>query len=333
LKQKALGQVAQAVHAQSQEAQQRQLDEIAAMEQAGRIATIDAAEQRASVYRGSRATRQKEMAPVVAEMRKTGWTKGADIVEQAAASQDFIDKQKEAAENRKIETEQIKEQVAQLEAQKRIAVAHGASAADTLGIDQQIGTLKARQAVLDQDIAAKIGLQADETERVKAAQEGVLQTGEARLSYMESLQKAGLMPQEAIDAEKIRLAAHYRYMASQRKAGSVEYYQYMQKAQDLLADDTQDRWQGIIGQILGAPSELVTSIVSGGFLARRFGDLGNALGIGKGINATVIGQNQSELIVKIQFDGPMDTLDAKVRAALPAAFQSFGRDIVGALAR
>jgi hypothetical protein len=303
------------------------------MEGAGTITPQAAAERRASLSRQSRATRAEEVSPIAAEMRKEGRGGEADTLEQIAHSQDFLDQQKEIAENRKMESEDIKEQVALLEAQKRIAVVRGASAADLLKTDQEIAALKARQLVLDQDSAGQVGLQADAAERLKAAQEAVVQTGEARLSYMESLQKAGLLPQEAIDQDKKRLAAHYRWMAGQAKANSAEQYQLLQKAQDLLADDTEDRWKGIIGQILGAPSELVTSIVSGGFLARRFGDLGNALGFGKGIEANVMGYNQGELIVRVRWDGPLDTLDARVRAALPQAFQSFGRDLVTALAR
>lgn len=214
----------------------------------------------------------------------------------------------------------------QMEARRRGAAVAGASPQQLAQLDMNILRIRMQQAKVNNDITEQMNLQVQAAEIMRGLQDAALGTEEAKLSYMQTQADQGLISQDAVDAEKRQLAAMYQNRARQAAAGSQEYYENMNKALSLLGDDTEEKWSGIIGKILGAPQSLIDSVVSSGWITQGFGGMENQFGMGRGMQAEIASQSRREMVIRVSWD--LGSVDRRLEAALPQAMNSFGRDLI-----
>lgn len=213
----------------------------------------------------------------------------------------------------------------QMEARRRGAAVAGASPQQLAQLDMNILRIRMQQAKVNNDITEQMNLQVQAAEIMRGLQDAALGTEEAKLSYMQTQADQGLISQDAVDAEKRQLAAMYQNRARQAAAGSQEYYENMNKALSLLGEDTEEKWSGIIGKILGAPQSLIDSVVSSGWITQGFGGMENVFGMGRGMQAEIASQSRREVVVRVSWDN-LDAVSNKVEAVLPQAMSAFGRE-------
>lgn len=218
------------------------------------------------------------------------------------------------------------DQIKQMEARRRGAAVAGASPQQLAQLDMNILRIRMQQAKVNNDITEQMNLQVQAAEIMRGLQDAALGTEEAKLSYMQTQADQGIISQDAVDAEKRQLAAMYQNRARQAAAGSQEYYENMNKALSLLGDDTEEKWSGIIGKILGAPQSLIDSVVSSGWITQGFGGMENQFGMGRGMQAEIASQSRREMVIRVSWD--LGSVDRKLEAALPQAMNSFGRDLI-----
>ena len=220
--------------------------------------------------------------------------------------------------------------VARLEAGKRGAAVGGASDQQLLQYDVQIAKAKMEQAIAAGDVAAQMDIQVGLAEKLKGLQDSALGAEEAKLGYMESLVKQGLLPEDALTAEKQKLAQWYKYMASQSQAGSAQQYQYLQKSLDVMGDDTESKWDKIVGKIIGGPATLLDEAgLSEAAIMRRFSDAANVFGSSGNVTADILSQNRQSMTIQVNWD--LGAVDGRINQALPSAMNAFAKDFVQSL--
>lgn len=220
---------------------------------------------------------------------------------------------------------EMQQTIGMLEARKGAGEVMGLSARDRFGLEMDVLRVKMREAVANKDIAAQMELQVEAARALKLLGESALSDAEAKLSFMQTQADMGLISQEAVDMEKRKLAEMYRTRAQQAAYGSAEYYQNMQKSMELLKDETEDSWSGIIGKILGAPQSLIDQVVSSGWISQQFGNMENVLGLGRGIQAEIASQSRREVVVRVNWEN-LDAVSNKVEAVLPRAMGAFAKE-------
>jgi len=218
------------------------------------------------------------------------------------------------------------DQIKQMDARRRGAAVAGASPQQLAQLDMNILRIRMQQAKVNNDITEQMNLQVQAAEIMRGLQDAALGTEEAKLAYMQTQADQGLISQDAVDAEKRQLAAMYQNRARQAAAGSQEYYENMNKALSLLGEDTEEKWSGIIGKILGAPQSLIDSVVSSGWITQGFGGMENQFGMGRGMQAEIASQSRREMVIRVSWD--LGSVDRRLEAALPQAMNSFGRDLI-----
>ncbi len=304
-----------------------------------------AARQKAKIYRRDAQRKQDEvMNPAISHLQKraaaaraAGDTKKADELDaQVLRAQQLRDMVGSEAE-RKAQTEEsgaadtlTDDKLKRMQSSRDAAAVRGASARSLAQMDMQILNVKMQQAKAHKDITEQMNLQVQAAQVLKGLAESALSDEEAKLSFMQTQADQGIIPQEAVDGEKRRLAQMYTERANAAAKGSAEYYSNMQKALQLLGDDTAQEWDGIVGKILGAPAELLNSIVSEGGMAKRFGSM-DMFGLSGKMQAEIVGQSNREILVRVNFDSALSTVDSRIRAAFPAAINTMGQQLVGAL--
>lgn len=301
--------------------------------------------QKAAIYRRDfQRKRDEVMNPAISHLQKraddakaAGDTKkAAELEGQAARAKEVRDmmgresERKAQAEDAKAYDTLVDSQVKKMGAKRDLAAVNGASARTLAGMDMNILQVKMKQAKVHRDIAEQMNLQVQAAQVLKGLAESALSDEEAKLSFMQTQADQGIIPQEAVDGEKRRLAQMYTDRANAAAKGSAEYYSNMQKALQLLGDDTAQEWDGIVGKILGAPAELLNNIVSEGGMAKRFGNM-DMFGLSGKMQAEIVSQSNRELLVRVNFDSALSTVDSRIRAALPVAINVMGQQLVGAL--
>jgi hypothetical protein len=305
-----------------------------------------AARQKAAIYRRDfQRKRDEVMNPAISHLQKraadaraAGDTKkAAELDAQVARAQQLRDMIGSEAE-RKAQTEEsgavdtlTDDKLKQMQARRDAAATGGASARSLAQMDMQILNVKMQQAKAHKDITEQMNLQVQAAQVLKGLAESALSDEEAKLSFMQTQADQGLISQETVDGEKRRLAQMYTDRANAAAKGSAEYYSNMQKALQLLSDETSSEWDGIVGKILGAPSQLLEGILSEGGIARRFGSASDLFGMNGKMQAEIVSQSNRELLVRVNFDSALSTVDSRIRAAMPAAINVMGQQLVGAL--
>ena len=217
------------------------------------------------------------------------------------------------------------EEVERLQTLQSALAVNGASQRELFKYDVQMARVKMQKAIAEKDINAQLAIQVGLAERLKSLHQSELSDAEAKLSFMQTQADMGLISQEAVDMEKRKLAEMYRTRAQQAAYGSAEYYQNMQKSMELLKDETEDSWSGIIGKILGAPQSLIDQVVSSGWISQQFGNMENVLGLGRGIQAEIASQSRREVVVRVNWEN-LDAVSNKVEAVLPRAMGAFAKE-------
>lgn len=232
--------------------------------------------------------------------------------------------------NKSASDTEINDFIAQVEADKRGAAVGGASDRELLQYDIDIARAKMDQAIAANDVAAQMAVQVDLAEKLKALQDNAVSAEEAKLGYMESLSKQGLISDSALTAEKQKLAQWYKYMAAQSQAGSAQQYQYLQKSLDVMGDDTESKWDKIVGKIIGAPANLLEEAgLSEAALMRRFADAANVFGGSGNVTADILSQNRQSMMIEVKWD--LGAVDGRINQALPSAMNAFAQDFVRSL--
>lgn len=220
---------------------------------------------------------------------------------------------------------EFQQMIGGMEAGRAGAAVGGASAQQLAQLDMDILRVKMQQAKANNDITEQMNLQVQAAQLLKGLQESALGDEEAKLAYMQEQADQGLISQEAVDAEKRQLAQMYMDRARSAAAGSAEYYQNMQKALQLLGDDTKDQWKGIVGEIIGAPAALVSRVASEGWISRKFADAVNYGGIGDKMKADIVSQTNRTITVNVNWDN-LNAVDGRVQAAITPAMAAFAKE-------
>jgi hypothetical protein len=222
------------------------------------------------------------------------------------------------------------EQLGRQEATRGKAAATGASPDKLLQMDIDILNTKLRTARAHHDISEQMKLETEYAELLKQHGETAAGVAEAKLGMMRTMADQGLISEDAYRNQERQMALMYQNMARSAGVGTAEYYQYMQKALEALAGDTQDKWDRIVGKIIGAPSSMLQSVSDAGIIG-RFGDAVIGPGMGGDIRADIVGQRHSSMDIRIRWDD-INAIDGKVQGAVQAGMNGFARDFKMALA-
>ena len=222
------------------------------------------------------------------------------------------------------------EQIGQMQANREGAAVSGASAQQLLQMDMDILRVKNEQAIKNKQITDQMNLQVQAAQLLKGLAESALGAEEGKLAYMQTMADQGLISQEIVDAEKRKMAQMYIDSAKTAAVGSAPYWNEMNKALELLGDETKDKWQGIIGTILGAPSTLLRDAISEGWISQNWGDQVNAMGMGNKMQADIVSQNRRSVVVRVDWAN-LDAVSSRVEAALPSAMSAFAKEFTSAL--
>ena len=303
------------------------------------------ARRKAEIYRrDAQRMRAETIDPTIAHLQKRaqdarakGDTAGAAKLDvQVSRAQEIRDMMSREAERKAAGEEDVAADVEQeetlkkMQAQRAGRAVSGASAQELARMDMDILRVKMQEAVANKNITEQMNLQVEAAQILKGLADAALSDEEAKLSFMQTQADQGLIPQEAVDAEKRVMAKMYMDRANAAAKGSAEYYSNMQKALQLLGDDAKSETDKIIGQILGAPAQLINDIVSEGGIARRF-NMGDMMGLSGKMQAEIVSQSNRELLVRVNFDSALQTVDDRIRAAFPSAISAMGKQLVGAL--
>ena len=302
---------------------------------AGSTQKAAAAQARAGIYRRQAASTGNLMGGAVSWLAQQGRP------EEAAQAQKNMSAQIMALERKAVEEERAgqkllaDDQIAALENQKRAAAQRGQQEWELLNYDLQILRIKQQQAVLDGDANAAAAIALDYADKQKSAEEArrakMEGTNNAWFQYMQALNENGMIGDEAVDAARQKMAQFYQWMANQYPKGSQEWYQNMSQALGLLKEETDSGFDAIIGKIIGAPSDLIGRVVSEGGISKRFGNMADLFGMNGKMQAEIVSQSNRELLVRVNFDSALQTVDDKIRAVMPSAINAMGQQLVGAL--
>jgi len=239
----------------------------------------------------------------------------------------------------KIQTEELKAQTIALEdyvkvqqSSRDLLEAQGASAGELYRWDLEILGAESELAEIRGESTAELDAQTKALNAQQAAYDRLTGKGSAQLGLVEKMAEQGWISENAVDAYKRQMFIVYTTLAQQQKAGSEKQIGYLSSAMDMLADNTKDKWEGIIGKIIGAPEELIKDLISEGGLTRRWGDMISPRGPRGGMEANIAGQSRNKLDVNINFgDFSLAMVDARVSAAMPAAMDAFKNVLIRAL--
>lgn len=296
----------------------------------------NAGAQEQAAYERYRATKERErMAKAVSDYN-VAIQHGNLTPEQQQRAQTQIATEQRASERRAAEAEkrareiEAEDKLKRMQSARDYATTLGASPQQLATLDAQILATKLAEAKANNDIAEQMALQVQYAQLQKTLQDDLLGTEEAKLSYMETQASQGLISDEAVRAEKQRMAQLYQERAKQAAYGSAEYYQYMQKALQMLGGETEDKWDTIIGKIIGAPQSMLNSVLSEGWISRQFGDAANRFGLSQGIQADIVSQRNSEMTIRLTWEG-INAIDSKLNSAVQTGINGFVRDFKAAL--
>ncbi len=226
--------------------------------------------------------------------------------------------------------------VGALEAEKAALQAQGYESWNLLSIDKQILDIKYDIAEAENDAVGMARLnaewQATTAKAIEDQRRNALGTVDAWAGYMQALSDNGFISQDQVDQAKRIQAQYYMWAAQQSKAGSQEQYQNMTKALNLMGEETKDKWDGIIGKILGAPEQLISEALSEGTLASRFGILDSA--IRSTMRADIASSANNQMTITVKFgDMPYAAVDGRVKQAMGPAMAAWAQGFAAALAQ
>jgi len=249
----------------------------------------------------------------------------------------------------KVQTLQYQNLKKQYEIQRTIAEARGASAADLLIYDIAIARVEEQIARLNNDSleaetkrAEQLGLMADrerewQEQRTKWYNDW-LSLRDQELDIAQKLFNMGLIGEQQVAAVRQRNALIVLNNLNRLRRGTKEWNEEYLKYLDLIKqgqDETSDRFQNLIEQIIGAPQEAIQRFLSPAAIQQRFGQLAPAVaGLMGGIEAQLAGVRGKEIFIRVRIEGlEAGQIDNRILKVVEPELRDFAHRLTNALGR
>lgn len=287
----------------------------------------------------ARRMKEEVFDPLINEMERQGMTEEADKIRLVARAR--LSSLERDAQKHQVDASRtlLESDLDRMEVQRRIAAVGTKHEHELYNYDVAILAKKEEIARITNNQNELMNIQAEKAELIKRTEESIEQAKRNQLSetealyssqlqYLEALNSTGFLGDEVIEQAKGRMYNFFVWMAGQFNYGTAEWYQNMTKALGFLEQETEDGYDGMISKILGAPSELVESVISEGSLARRFSQMAGSLG---DIRGDILSSSGNEIVVRIKADLPLHQIESRVNEALPGVMENLGRDLIAAM--
>lgn len=287
----------------------------------------------------ARRMKEEVFDPQINEMERQGMTEEADKIRLVARAR--LSSLERDAQKHQVDASRtlLESDLDRMEVQRRMAAVGTKHEHELYNYDVAILAKKEEIARITNNQNELMNIQAEKAELIKRTEESIEQAKRNQLSetealyssqlqYLEALNSTGFLGDEVIEQAKGRMYNFFVWMAGQFNYGTAEWYQNMTKALGFLEQETEDGYDGMISKILGAPSELVESVISEGSLARRFSQMAGSLG---DIRGDILSSSGNEIVVRIKADLPLHQIESRVNEALPGVMENLGRDLIAAM--